>query len=108
MLPHSMRSIWSSCGPEGTYRAPTITVAARSIWKGVLKIGSSKLPVKLYAAVQDQTVHFHVLEKRSKSRIRQHMVNPENGEDVPKQEIRKGYEVEKGTFVLLNDDEISR
>src|SRR5689334_3083226 len=83
-------------------------MAARSIWKGELKLGATKLPVKLYAAVQDQTIHFHMLEKRGLERIKQHMVDPETGEEVPKEEIRKGYEVEKGTYVLLDEDELQR
>ena len=36
---------------------------ARAIWKGSLKLGTESLPVKLYSAVEDRTVHFHVLEK---------------------------------------------
>jgi hypothetical protein len=39
-----------------------IAVAARAIWKGVLKIGTNKVPVKLYSAVQDRSVHFHILD----------------------------------------------
>ncbi|MEP6913585.1 MAG: hypothetical protein ABI923_12570 [bacterium] len=39
-------------------------MAARSIWKGQLKIGSRKVPVKLYSAVADKTVRFHILDDR--------------------------------------------
>jgi len=81
-------------------------MSARSIWKGTLHVGSSKLPIKLFSAVQDQAVHFHVLEKSNKSRIKQQMVNPDSGDTVPKENIRKGYEVRKGTFVLLDESEI--
>src|SRR5262245_55814574 len=83
-------------------------MSARSIWKGILHVGSSKLPIKLYSAIQDQAVHFHVLEKSNKSRIKQQMVNPDSGDAVPKEDIRKGYEVRKGTFVLLDDSEIRK
>jgi DNA end-binding protein Ku len=81
-------------------------MAARSIWKGILKVGATRLPVKLYSAVQDKAVHFHVLEKKTRSRIKQQMVLPDSGEEIPKEEIRKGYEVEKGTFVLLEEEEL--
>src|SRR3954464_15673024 len=83
-------------------------MAARAIWAGTLKIGSSSLPVKLYSAVQDKSVHFHILDAKSKSRVKQHMVNPSGGEEVAKEDIRKGYEVERGTFVVLDDDELSK
>lgn len=81
-------------------------MAARSIWKGVLKIGSTKIPVKLYSAVQDRTVRFHVLDDRHLMRIKQHMVDPDNGEEVSNEEIQKGYEVEPGKFVILTDEDL--
>ena len=85
-----------------------MVMAARSIWKGNLKIGKTRLPVKLYSAVQDQTIHFHVLEKRTLSRIEQHMVDPETSEQVAKEDIRKGYEIEKGVFVAVGADELTQ
>ena len=81
-------------------------MAARAIWKGNLKFDSTKVPVKLYAAVQDHTVRFHVLEEKSKTRVKQHMVEPDRGKEVPTEEIRKGFEVEPGTFVILEDKEL--
>lgn len=81
-------------------------MAARAIWKGQLKIGSAKVPVKLYSAVADKTVRFHVLDDRHLMRVKQHMVNPETGEEVSNEEIQKGYEVEPGRFVLLTDEEL--
>ena len=55
-------------------------MAARAIWKGNLKLDSAKVPVKLYSAVQDQTVRFHILDLKSKMRVKQHMVEAETGE----------------------------
>lgn len=81
-------------------------MAARAIWKGELKIDSTKVPVKLYAALKDQTVRFHILEERSKTRVKQHMINPDSGEEVANEEIQKGFEVEPGTFVILNEEEL--
>src|SRR5689334_11566569 len=71
-------------------------MAARAIWKGQLKLGTTKIPVKLYSAVQDQTVRFHILDEKNKQRVKQHMVDPDSGEEVPSKEIQKGYEVEPG------------
>jgi DNA end-binding protein Ku len=83
-------------------------MAARAIWAGSLKIGSTSLPVKLYSAVQDQSIHFHILDSRTKSRVKQHMVTPDTGEEVASEDIQKGYEVERGTFVLIDDQELSK
>src|SRR5213593_3391642 len=81
-------------------------MAARAIWKGDLKLNSTKVPVKLYSAVQDQTVRFHILDAKTKTRVKQHMVNPETGEEVTNEEIQKGFEVEPGTFVILDEKEL--
>ncbi len=81
-------------------------MAARAIWKGDLKLNSTRVPVKLYSAVQDQTVRFHILDERSKTRVKQHMVDPDSGKEVSNEEIRKGFEVEPGTFVILDEEEL--
>ncbi|HKR59011.1 MAG TPA: Ku protein [Pyrinomonadaceae bacterium] len=81
-------------------------MTARAIWKGNLKIGTAKVPVKLYSAVTDRTVRFHILDDRSQMRIKQHMINPDSGDEVPAQEIQKGYELEPGRFVILTEDEL--
>jgi DNA end-binding protein Ku len=81
-------------------------MAARALWKGELKLGATRVPVNLYSAVADKTVHFHILEERTMTRVKQHMVDPETGKEVPADEIRKGYEVEPGTFVILTEDEL--
>ena len=83
-------------------------MAARAIWKGKLKLGSTSIPVKLYSAVTDKTTHFHILEDRTQSRVKQHMVNPETNEEVPNDEIQKAYQVEPGTFVILHDEELEK
>ena len=83
-------------------------MAARAIWKGELKLNSTKVPVKLYSAVQDQTVRFHILEQKSKTRVKQHMVEPESGKEVSNEEIQKGFEVEPGTFVILDEEELAK
>ena len=81
-------------------------MAARAIWKGELRIGSNKVPVKLYSAVNDRTVRFHILDERYRKRVKQHMVDPDSQEEVSSQEIQKGFEVEPGTFVIITDDDL--
>src|SRR5215510_9016039 len=83
-------------------------MAARAIWKGELKLDSTKVPVKLYSAVQDHIVRFHILDEKSKTRVKQHMVDAESGEEVPSEEIQKGFEVEPGTFVILEEEEMAK
>lgn len=81
-------------------------MAARAFWKGKLKLNSTTIPIALYAAVTDRSVHFHILEKESQVRVKQHMVNPQTNEDVPRDEIQKGYEIEPGAFVVLSAEEL--
>jgi DNA end-binding protein Ku len=83
-------------------------MAARAIWKGELRIGTQKLPVKLYAAVEDKSVRFHILDDTKRNRVKQHMVQPESGEEVETKSIRKGYEIEPGRFVILDDQELEK
>ena len=79
---------------------------ARAIWKGVLHFGSHEVPVKLYSAVEDRTVRFRLLDSRTGNRVKQRMVNPVTGDEVPYDEVRRGYELEEGVFVILDDEEL--
>jgi DNA end-binding protein Ku len=81
-------------------------MAARAIWKGELKIGSAKIPVNLYSAVVDRTVRFHILDDKHLKRVKQHMVNPDSGDEVTNEEIQKGYELEPGKFVIVTDEDL--
>src|SRR5258706_9701150 len=83
-------------------------MAARAIWKANLKLGTTTLPVDLYSAVVDKTVHFHILEERTKARVKQRMVNPETSKEVPNDEIQRGYQAEPGIFVILKDEELEK
>jgi DNA end-binding protein Ku len=83
-------------------------MGARAIWKSSLKIASETIPVKLYAAVEDRTVHFHVLEKSTMSRITQHMVNPETGQEVLRDQTQWAYEAERGVYVRLTEEDLEK
>jgi DNA end-binding protein Ku len=82
-------------------------MAARAIWKGVLELGKARVPVRFYSAVEDRDVHFRLLHAKDKQPVSQQMVNPETGKPVSPENVRKGFEVENGVFVLLDDDEIA-
>lgn len=79
---------------------------ARAMWKGVLQLDGIEVPVKLYAAVQERAVRFRLLQKRGKQPVSQRMVDPEADRPVEAEEIRKGFETEPGTFVLLDEEEL--
>lgn len=79
---------------------------ARAIWKGVIRFGEIAAPVKLYSAVQDQGVRFRLLNEKTRTPVSQRMVNPVTGDVVPHEEVRRGYEVEPGSFVILDDEEL--
>ena len=81
-------------------------MTARAIWKGVLKIASTKIPVKLYSGVVDRTVHFNILDDKHLMRVKQHMVSPDTDEEVSTEEIQKGYEIEPGRFVVITEKEL--
>ncbi len=83
-------------------------MSARAMWKGELKLGTTRVPVKLYSAVEDQTVRFHVLDDTAKKRVKQHMVDPDSGEEVPTEEIQKGYEIEPGRYVILTAEDLEK
>lgn len=80
---------------------------ARAIWKGALRIGDEPpVAVKLYSAAQDRRVHFHLLHAKDEARVEQRMVSAASGEPVPSEQVRRGYEVEPGVFVLLEPEEL--
>jgi DNA end-binding protein Ku len=86
---------------------PERFMSARAIWKGGLKIGTDTVPVKLYSAVEDKSVHFHILEKKTLTRVKQQMIHAETEEPVDSADLQKGLEVEPGTFVILKPAELA-
>lgn len=78
----------------------------RAIWKGTIRLDKLSVPVKLYSAVEDKGVHFRLLHEKDLVPVKQKMINPETDEEVPSSEVRRGYEIEKGTFVVLSDEDL--
>ena len=79
---------------------------ARVIWSGALAFGLVNIPVGLYAATEDRTVHFNQFQRDTSDRIRYKRVNERTGAEVPFKEIVKGREVDEDTYVLVTDDEL--
>jgi DNA end-binding protein Ku len=79
---------------------------ARAIWSGAISFGLVNIPVKLYSAVSRKTVRFHQLDAESGQRIRQQRVNPESGEEIPYEQIIKGYEIGPDRYVTISPEEL--
>jgi DNA end-binding protein Ku len=78
----------------------------RSIWSGAISFGLVNVPIKLYSAVSKKTVRFHQLHGTSGTRIQQRRVDPSTGEEVPYEDIVKGYEIGKERYVVITPDEL--
>jgi DNA end-binding protein Ku len=79
----------------------------RAIWSGSISFGLVNIPVKLYSAVSRKTVHFNQLDMRTGARVKQKRVDAETGEEVPWDQIVKGYELSSGAYVTVSDDEMA-
>jgi len=79
----------------------------RPIWSGSISFGLVNVPIKLFSAVSQQDVRFHQLRKSDASRVRQKRVSAADGEEVPYEEIVKGYEVAADTYVIIEPDELA-
>ncbi len=77
----------------------------RAIWSGSISFGLVNIPVKLYSAVSRKNVQFNQLDARSNSRVKQKRVSADTGEEVPWEQIVKGYEYRKGEYVALNEED---
>ncbi|HVL81361.1 MAG TPA: Ku protein [Actinomycetota bacterium] len=78
----------------------------RATWSGSISFGLVTVPVKVYTATQDTTPSFRQLDEETKSPIRYRKVASSTGEEVPRERIVKGYEVSKGQYVVLSDEEM--
>ena len=80
---------------------------ARTIWKGALSFGLVSVPVGIYAATQDKSIHFNQFEKGTSDRIRYKKVNERTGNEVDSANIVKGVDVGGGSYVMLTDAELA-
>jgi DNA end-binding protein Ku len=79
---------------------------ARSIWTGAISFGLVTVPVKLYSSVNRKTVRFHQLSGKSGVRIAQKRVDPSTGDEVPYEDIVKGFELTPDRYVLIEPGEL--
>jgi DNA end-binding protein Ku len=82
-------------------------MAPRAYWKGYLRLSLVSCPIALYpAASSAERVSFNRINKKTGNRLKQQLVDSQTGDPVEKEDIGRGYEVGKGEYVLVEDDEL--
>lgn len=79
---------------------------ARPIWTGTLSFGLLNVPVSLMSGERKVDLHFRMLDSRNKKPIRYERVNAETGEEVPWKDIVKAFEYDKGSYVVVEEEDI--
>src|SRR5579859_4526339 len=79
---------------------------ARAIWSGAISFGLVNVPVKLYTATSPKTVRFHQLSGKTGARIKQKRVDASTGEEVPFEDIVKGFELAPDRYVRIEPEEL--
>lgn len=81
---------------------------ARPIWKGYITFGLVNIPVILYPAEKKFDIQFKLVDSRDKSRIRYERINEHTGEEVPWEDVAKGYEYAENDYVLLKEADFKK
>lgn len=79
-----------------------------SVWTGYLAFGLISMPVRLFAGARGSRVSFHMLHRDDHVRVKQQLICPEEDKVVGRDEIVKGYEYQKGEYVVIEADEIKK
>ena len=80
----------------------------RAIWKGAISFGLVNIPIALYTATRKEDLKFHLLRKGDLSPVNYKRVAAADGKEVAWGEIVKGYEYEKGKYIVLKDEDFAR
>ena len=84
-------------------------MAPRASWKGYLKLSLVSCPIALYpAASSSERISFNRINKKTGNRLKQQLVDTETGEVVEKEDIGRGYEIGKGQYLQIEDEEIEK
>ncbi len=78
----------------------------RTMWKGAISFGLVSIPVRVFPATEEKTLSFHQLHGEDHGRIKYKRVCATDGEEVPYEQIVKGYEYEKDHYVVLTDEDL--
>jgi DNA end-binding protein Ku len=79
---------------------------ARAIWSGAISFGLVSIPVELYSATADHTVHFNQFERGTADRVRYRRVNERTGDEIEFGDIVKGHDVGDGQYVVVEPEEL--
>jgi DNA end-binding protein Ku len=80
----------------------------RAIWKGSISFGLVNIPIAVYPATKKEELRFRLLREKDLSPVNYKRVAEKDGKEVPWDEIVKGYEYEKGKYVVLKDEDFQR
>jgi DNA end-binding protein Ku len=80
----------------------------RPIWSGSISFGLVSVPVRMFSATQSQELRFHFLDRRDMTPIGYDKVRKDDGKSVPQDEIVRGFEIEKGQYVPIEDEDLDR
>ncbi len=83
-------------------------MAMRSIWRGAISFGLVSVPVRMFTATESKELKFHFLHKDDLAPIGYDKVRKDTGEHVDPDEIVRGFEIEKGRYVPLDDEDYDR
>jgi DNA end-binding protein Ku len=84
-------------------------MAPRAYWKGYLKLSLVSCPIALYpAASSSERVSFNRINKKTGNRLKQQLVDAETGDPVEKEDVGRGYEIGKGQYLQVEDDELEK
>ena len=79
----------------------------RPAWSGSISFGLVNIPIKLYSAVRNKDVRFHLLHDKDKSRLQEKLYCPVDQEEVSRQDVVKGFEISKNNHVVVSQEEIN-
>lgn len=79
---------------------------ARALWTGFVSFGLVSVPVGMYRATEDQTVHFNQINKQTGNRIRYKKVDEVTGDEVPASDIVNGHDMGDGEYVIVTKEEL--
>jgi DNA end-binding protein Ku len=82
-------------------------MAARAMWKGVIRFEDIEVPVKLYSAVENRSVGFRLLHEKDLVPVKQQMVHPDTGKVVDASDVKRAFQLEDGDLVMLDDEELA-
>lgn len=82
------------------------TGLANTIWKGAISVGEVRVPVRLYSAVEERGISFHLLHEQDMVRVNQVMVDADSEEPVEPEAVTRAYHVKGDTYVSVSKSEL--